>query len=968
VIIDADRRGARDLTEALALDPMVERVPMIVIGTFEHAEAAAPFIERGAERVLPKPINPDTLRRTVLAAARRASPRVANEPLGDMTVDQLATRVASELKQGLVQSLETRGRNVTVPLGDGTDVLAAVWGAIALLREVVAEKSSGAVRFAPSGPEGAVPLAPWSGSERRAMAPPDPSEEVRLKGRTVVVVDDDPTVVAFLSRLLRSAGMEVYEAHDGTTALELALERCPDLVVSDVLMPGLDGLTLCREIKRDIAARDVPVILLSWKEDLLQRVRELGADADGYLRKEATSSVVLQRVADVLRSRARIEARLDASGEVRGRLDGITARLLLELASARQANCRVTVRDSVYLYEVELREGSPRCATRTATDGRFERGPKVLAALLGVSAGRFVIAPSNFTVRADISGSLSEVLKEPIRRARAAQRALRSETLMRVDKIEIDRDALAGYLPVTPEPAVQLLERLAAGEAPRDLILSGEVAPRLLESVLSDVIRRGAVLRVLTGVEVETPLPPAEPAAVREAEHERLFTFDLTLTPGAAESIDSSWTDGTARVGTMPFAEVSPPLPLSRTVTPPLTELSEEPSLHFQTRTQPGVGPLGDPRVEPPSPPAAPAAPKPEAKPVAKIELKRQLAPAPEATPKPEAKPEPAPKPPVRQEPTPKPEPKPELTPKPEVKLELAPKPVVKPEPAPRPEPKREPAKPAPAVEAMAPPKPAAKPEPPPDPPSAPTIELSEEPISLNLPSEPAADEAEKGEADDDERDGEEAMLDQRTVLPVQKRIEFPRARPPTSDPAPAPVEAGSRERRDEDAPEPEPEHTTFRPEAVPRQAERPMSLLRVGLVTVVAAGASFGLVRWVVGPGDAPEASVATTATTAAIAPAVGKPKPAPKPAEPALAAEDLELPSGIDMPADKGLLELETGDKHAIYVDGTFVGMGPRRRVPLDPGKHEVKLRLGADDKLHSVDVRQGRRTRFGVPSASP
>ena len=51
------------------------------------------------------------------------------------------------------------------------------------------------------------------------------------------------------------------------------------MIVSDILMPGLDGFALCREIKRDVALSDVPVILLSWKEDLLQRVRELKPDA-----------------------------------------------------------------------------------------------------------------------------------------------------------------------------------------------------------------------------------------------------------------------------------------------------------------------------------------------------------------------------------------------------------------------------------------------------------------------------------------------------------------------------------------------------------------------------------------------------------------------------------------------------------------------------------------------------------------
>ncbi len=250
------------------------------------------------------------------------------EPLGDVTVTNLADRLVAEVRRGLVDSVEADGNVLTVPLGDGTDVLAAVWAAVARVRELVTMRSGGKVRFEPGGPEGAIPLAPWTGADRRAgerLPGSRDAQDVSIAGRTIVVVDDDPAVVWFISGLLQAAGAEVLEAHDGDRALELAQNAWPDLVVSDVLMPGLDGYALCREIKRDAAIRDVPVILLSWKEDLLQRMRELGADADGYMRKEATASQVVQRVREVLRPRARVEARIAEGGEVRGRLDGLDA-------------------------------------------------------------------------------------------------------------------------------------------------------------------------------------------------------------------------------------------------------------------------------------------------------------------------------------------------------------------------------------------------------------------------------------------------------------------------------------------------------------------------------------------------------------------------------------------------------------------------------------------------------------------
>ncbi len=184
-----------------------------------------------------------------------------------------------------------------MPLGEGTEVMSAMWGAIARVREVIVARTGGAVRFGSTGPEGAVALAPWlqpdlPGTDRLMASVGrgrGPAADVRLHGRRVIVADDDPGVTWFIADLLRTAGCNVHEALDGTTALDLAYRTSPELVISDILMPGIDGFALTRTLKRDVALRDVPVILLSWKEDLLQRVRELGASAAAYLRKESDS-------------------------------------------------------------------------------------------------------------------------------------------------------------------------------------------------------------------------------------------------------------------------------------------------------------------------------------------------------------------------------------------------------------------------------------------------------------------------------------------------------------------------------------------------------------------------------------------------------------------------------------------------------------------------------------------------------
>src|SRR5262249_30081336 len=144
-----------------------------------------------------------------------------------------------------------------------------------------------------------------------------------------------------------------------------------------------------------------------WKEDLLQRVRELGVEADGYLRKEATATAIVERAGEVLRPRERVAERIAGAGEVRGRLDGLTTRTLLGLTCAHRPASTLTVRDASFLYEIEIRGGRPARATQTGPDGSFVRGPGVLSALLGVGTGRFVIASARpGDLRAELTGML----------------------------------------------------------------------------------------------------------------------------------------------------------------------------------------------------------------------------------------------------------------------------------------------------------------------------------------------------------------------------------------------------------------------------------------------------------------------------------------------------------------------------------------------------------------------------------
>ena len=114
----------------------------------------------------------------------------------------------------------------------------------------------------------------------------------------VLVVDDEPTVREVVASYLRRDGHEVAEAADGTTALELLEADPPDLVVLDMMLPGVHGLDVLRRVR---ATSDIPVIMLTARAEESDRVAGLELGADDYVIKPFSPRELAARVNGVLR-------------------------------------------------------------------------------------------------------------------------------------------------------------------------------------------------------------------------------------------------------------------------------------------------------------------------------------------------------------------------------------------------------------------------------------------------------------------------------------------------------------------------------------------------------------------------------------------------------------------------------------------------------------------------------------------
>ena len=125
--------------------------------------------------------------------------------------------------------------------------------------------------------------------------------------QTILVVDDEPTIREVVRRYLERDGYRVNEAADGKTALETLQNEPPDLIILDIMLPGIDGLTITRRLRDSdsqsplVTEREVPIIILTARTGERDRIQGLELGADDYVTKPFSPQELVARVRAVLR-------------------------------------------------------------------------------------------------------------------------------------------------------------------------------------------------------------------------------------------------------------------------------------------------------------------------------------------------------------------------------------------------------------------------------------------------------------------------------------------------------------------------------------------------------------------------------------------------------------------------------------------------------------------------------------------
>ncbi len=124
---------------------------------------------------------------------------------------------------------------------------------------------------------------------------------------TILIVDDEPFNVDYLQQLLSDLGFRTREAFGGREALDSVADDAPDLILLDVMMPDIDGITVCRMLKGDPATRLIPIVIMTALDGTEDRIRGIEAGADDFLTKPVDDRELLARINAALRTKQAVD-------------------------------------------------------------------------------------------------------------------------------------------------------------------------------------------------------------------------------------------------------------------------------------------------------------------------------------------------------------------------------------------------------------------------------------------------------------------------------------------------------------------------------------------------------------------------------------------------------------------------------------------------------------------------------------
>lgn len=365
-----------DVVRALQADPETAACPVAFLTARRQFTEKVKAFRFGIVDYISKPFTHETLTRRVQSI-----------------LDSLERRtgaVAGDSSAALLEQAQFEGRSGVLTRQDGASSLLLAAGQVVDTTRAgpLAGAEPGAFReLDPKLDHVVTPSAAAPGDEE----PWPDLAELPQTLRTALVVDDDASFRLFLRRMLEKLGFSVHEAADGAAGLQLALEELPWLILTDVRMPEMDGLELCRHVREHSLLSHTPLVFLSAWDDYRERYRSFETGGDEFLSKQTPARELLIRIRLILGRYARFGGAMrDAGAGLSGELALIGTPGVLQMCNAGKLTGTLTTRSGALRVAVRFRGGEI-----VGAESSRHQGAEAVYEMLGWTRGVFEFQPGN---------------------------------------------------------------------------------------------------------------------------------------------------------------------------------------------------------------------------------------------------------------------------------------------------------------------------------------------------------------------------------------------------------------------------------------------------------------------------------------------------------------------------------------------------------------------------------------------
>ena len=230
--------------------------------------------------------------------------------------------------------------------------------------------------------------------------------------KKILIVDDNPNVLKLLNISLSKAGYAIVEAENGEVAFQVANKEKPDLIISDIMMPQMDGIELCWMIRENSEVPLVPFIFLTSFDDQEMEIRGFRAGADEYLNKPIDRKELLERVSELLNRTEKLKT-IDDTSDTKKAFEGDLKDLsIVELVQMLNLNKKTGILhiDGQGKGEIFLKDGQ---LIGAAT--KDKKGEEAVYELVTFSDGSFKFEISDKNLSKNVTNSTMNVIMEACR-------------------------------------------------------------------------------------------------------------------------------------------------------------------------------------------------------------------------------------------------------------------------------------------------------------------------------------------------------------------------------------------------------------------------------------------------------------------------------------------------------------------------------------------------------------------------